>query len=358
MFTKQTESLFIFFCFCYNELGSDNMPTIRDIAKLANVSPATVSRVLNNDESIQIPAKTKKRIFEAAEKLAYTKHRHKRRVKPDNKRIAIIHWYTIEQEVNDPYFISIRMGIQHECQENDLDFDVIYNDQHIRKNIASKDYHGVIVLGTFDDETKDFVESIHENVVYANTRDMRFNYDSVHVDFRSLTRHVLRYLLSKNHKKIGYLGGREYIKSTKEFRVDPRELEFQEVMYQNNLYESKYFKVGQYSIESGYTLANKLINENHENLPTALFCGNDSIAIGATRAIQEHKLKIPDDVAIFSVNDIPTLQYTSPSLSTVKIYTEFMGALAVRLLVEQMNNERELKVSVLVPYELIFRESA
>jgi LacI family transcriptional regulator len=334
------------------------MPTIRDIAKLANVSPATVSRVLNNDNTISIPSKTKKRIFEAAEKLSYTKHRSKNKSRVNNKRIAIIHWYTIEQEIEDPYFISIRMGIQHECQENDIDFDVIYNDNSIRKNIAAKDYHGVIVLGHFDDEIKDLIESLYHNVVYAHTKDMRFKHDSVHTDFRALTYDVLKYLIDKGHKKIGYVGGREYIRSTKTSKIDQRELEFQEVMYQNKLYQSKYFKVGEYSIESGYKLAKALIKENTGDLPSAIFCGNDSIAIGACRAIQENQLKIPKDIAIFSVNDIPTLQYTSPSLSTVKIYSEFMGVFAVKLLIEQMNNERELKVSVLVPYELIFRESA
>ena len=101
-----------------------------------------------------------------------------------------------------------------------------------------------------------------------------------------------------------------------------------------------------------------MIKENTHNLPTAIFCGNDSIAIGASRAIQEQGLSIPTDIAMFSVNDIPTLEYTSPSLSTVKIYSEFLGVTAMRLLLEQMNNERELNVRVIIPYELVLRESA
>jgi LacI family transcriptional regulator len=334
------------------------MPTIRDIAKLANVSPTTVSRVLNNDDTISIPAKTKQQIFEAAEKLEYTKHKNKRRSKGNQKTIAVVHWYTIEQEINDPYFISIRMGIQHECQENGIDFDIIYNDANIRRNLASKPYHGIIVLGRHDKTIKALIHSLYENVVYAHAKEDGFQYDSVHADFRALTKDVIQYLTMKNHKKIGYIGGREYIRSTKERFIDPRELEFQEVMYQKNLFQSKYYKIGDYTIESGYKLAMQMISENHDNLPTAIFCGNDSIAIGTCRAIQEHKIRIPEDISIFSVNDIPTLQYTSPSLSTVKIYSEFMGVIAVRMLIEQINNDRELKLSVQVPYELIFRESA
>ena len=62
------------------------MPTIRDIAKLAKVSPATVSRVLNNDESLNVTNETKRRIFEAAEKLSYTKHKHSKRSKTNSKQ--------------------------------------------------------------------------------------------------------------------------------------------------------------------------------------------------------------------------------------------------------------------------------
>ena len=334
------------------------MPTIKDIAKLANVSPATVSRVLNHDETLNVTSKTKKRIFESAEKLAYTKHRHKIKSKQPNKKIGIVTWYTVEKEINDPYFISIRMGIQREARDNNIDFDVIYNDNNLRKNVASEEYHGIIVLGRFSEETRDFIESLYNNIVYVNSVDHRFRYDSVYVDFRAITKDVLEYLLEKGHKKIGYIGGQEIVPETGHRHTDQRELEFQETMYQNNLFNSKYFKVGDYAIESGYRLINELLKETYDDLPTAIFCGNDSIAIGVVRGILENNLKIPEDIAIFSVNDIPTLQYTSPSLSTVKVYSEFMGVLSVRMLQEQINNERDLKLTVFVPYELIHRESA
>lgn len=334
------------------------MPTIRDIAKLAKVSPATVSRVLNNDDTLNVTSETKRRIFEAAEKLAYTKHKHSRRTKANTKRIAVIHWYSVEQEVNDPYFISIRMGIQHECIENNIDFDILYNDHQLEYNLTNKHYHGVIILGRFCEETINFIESINDNIVFAHNPDLSFQYDSVMTDFRALTKDVLTYLMGQGHTKIGYIGGQEVTPVTEERHVDPRELEFQETMYRSNLYNSKYYKVGEYSIESGYQLATEIIKENTHNLPTAIFCGNDSIAIGASRAIQEQGLSIPTDIAMFSVNDIPTLEYTSPSLSTVKIYSEFLGVTAMRLLLEQMNNERELNVRVIIPYELVLRESA
>jgi LacI family transcriptional regulator len=128
-------------------------------------------------------------------------------------------------------------------------------------------------------------------------------------------------------------------------------------MHQKKIYYGPYVKGGEYSSHSGYELTNQLIMNNEGNQPTAIFCGNDSIALGVSKAIQEKNYKIPTDIAIFGVNDIPTLQYTSPSLSSVKVHTEFMGELALKLLNERMKKERSLKLSVNVPYELVLRES-
>jgi len=335
------------------------MPTIRDIALKANVSPATVSRVLNGDPTINVKAKTKRRIFEVAEDLSYTKHLRPKKSNQNNKfRVAIYHWYTIEQEINDPYFISIRIGVQRACRELDILFDVIYKEDRAADPLAKQKYDGIVMLGSFTKETQTFISDRFSAVVYANSEDDDGKCDSVQVNFRALTHDVLHLLIDKGHTKIAYIGGRERISSEPNKLPDPRELEYIEVMHQNKLYYKPYVKVGEYSAHSGYELANELIESNKDNPPTAIFCGNDSIALGVSKAIQEQGFKIPSDIAVFGVNDIPTLQYTSPSLSSVKIHTEFMGNLALKLLNERMKKERSLKLSVNVPYELILRESA
>ena len=83
------------------------MATIKDIAERAGVSSATVSRVLNFDASLSVADETKKRIFEAAEELDYRKRTSK---KYAHQKIAVIHWYTEKEELNDLYYLSIRLG--------------------------------------------------------------------------------------------------------------------------------------------------------------------------------------------------------------------------------------------------------
>lgn len=86
------------------------MATIRDIAKLARVSPATVSRVLNYDQELSVAQETKQRIFEVAEDLNYTKH--KRANKIGKAVIRLVQWYDEAEELADLYYLSIRLGIE------------------------------------------------------------------------------------------------------------------------------------------------------------------------------------------------------------------------------------------------------
>jgi len=179
----------------------------------------------------------------------------------------------------------------------------------------------------------------------------------VQADFRELTNDVIKYLLSAGHEKIGFIGGREEIPRNHEKIIDYRETQFENYLKRLNLYKPDYVKIGNFSHKDGYELMKELIEENRDRLPTAVFIASDSMTIGAIRAINEAGLKIPKDISIFSCNDIPTSQYTSPPLSTVKIYTDFMGQTAIKLLLEQINGTRQHFIRVIVPHELIFRES-
>ena len=100
-----------------------------------------------------------------------------------------------------------------------------------------------------------------------------------------------------------------------------------------------------------------LIQDNKDHLPTCVFAASVTLAIGALRAIAEAGLSIPKDIQLIGCNDIPTSQYTFPTLSTVKIHTELMGETGVKLLLERINGERNLPLKVLIPHEIILRES-
>ena len=114
-------------------------------------------------------------------------------------------------------------------------------------------------------------------------------------------------------------------------------------------------KFGDYYAKYGYRLLKELYNER--NMPTALFVANDSMAAGSYRAAYELGLKIPDDISIIGFNDIPTAKYMVPPLTTVRLYMEFMGEYAVKLLEERIVRGREICVKVSIPTKLYVRDS-
>ena len=94
-----------------------------------------------------------------------------------------------------------------------------------------------------------------------------------------------------------------------------------------------------------------------KNPQMAFFIASDSMAIGAYKAIIESGFSIPNDISIIGFNDISTAKYMTPALSTVKVYTDFMGETAVDLILERMKNERAICKKVVIPTKLIIRES-
>ena len=99
------------------------MATLKDIAKLADVSIATVSRVLNQDENLSVTEETRHRILTAADEIGYTKHQKIGNLKKEKHQVAIIQWVSEEDELDDIYYYNIRLGIEKRAQE--LDYEIL-----------------------------------------------------------------------------------------------------------------------------------------------------------------------------------------------------------------------------------------
>ncbi len=335
------------------------MATIRDIAKKANVSAATVSRVLNFDETLSVAAKTKQRILEAAEELDYRRSSLKKKA-PARKRIGFITLHSMEDEINDPYFLSIRMGIERQCRDRQIKLVKIYNNSTKNWEEKLKDVVGIIILGHYTShEIKTFVD-INPNVVFVDSYPDDLRFDSVVVDFRRATRLVLDQFTENGHKHIGFIGGNiwtGWMENERTYLPDLREKYFKEYMLLKGLFKEEFISNGHFSVDSGYKQMKDFIS-NGRQLPTAFFVSSDLMAIGALRALHESDIKVPEDVEIIGVDDVPTASYVNPSLTTIKVYTEFMGESAVDTLLNRLDSDRLLPRKIIVPSKFIQRESS
>lgn len=178
------------------------MATIRDIAKLAGVSPATVSRVLNYDQELSVAHETKQRIFEVAEELNYTKH--KRANKISKSVIRLVQWYDEAEELADLYYLSIRLGIEKKAEELNIQIR-----REALTELSDAQVTGTIALGKFDAEQIRQLKNLDENLLFVDFDGMSQGLNSLVVDFDQSVDLVIDSFVQRGHQKIGILSGEE-----------------------------------------------------------------------------------------------------------------------------------------------------
>ncbi|MDR0140075.1 LacI family DNA-binding transcriptional regulator [Metabacillus idriensis] len=335
------------------------MTTIKDIALLSNVSASTVSRVLNNDKSISVQEETRLRIFEAAKELGYrTIHERRitKRTKKTNLSIGIVVCQSLEEELDDPYFLSIRQGIEEELKNQGINKSAMFRLYDMETNQMVRDLDGILVIGIINDQALKMISDHSDNVVYVNHSPDEDLYDSVIIDFEKGTERALKHLLNAGHREIGFIGGveREHLNHAKVVIENQRLATFERIMEKEGLLNQDSIFIGEYKMSSGYELMKKALNQ--PVYPKAFFISSDPMAIGALRAIQEADLSVPEDVAVIGFDDIEMAKFCSTPLTTVKVHTKEMGKTGVKLLIDRING-RKMPLKVTVSTELVIRQS-
>lgn len=324
------------------------MATIKDIAQKAGVSPATVSRVLNYDPDLSVSKETEQKVFEIAEALNYTKHKNKRR---ESAVLRLVQWYDSEEELADLYYLAIRLGIEKRAEE--LNIRLI---KEQLSELSDTETQGTIAVGKFDQAQMKQLKKLNEELLFVDFDGLSLGINSLVVDFSQGVQLIIDQFIKEKHERIGILSGMEYTKGSRHEIDDPRFLVFREYLTRLKLYNEADHLQGAFTIEGGYT-AMKTYLESHTDYPTAFFASSDALAIGAMRAIQVHGLRIPEDISVIGFNDVSVAKYVTPALTTVKVYTEWMGELAVSTILELIQEKAPVPRKITVGTELILRES-
>ncbi|KAF1301109.1 LacI family DNA-binding transcriptional regulator [Enterococcus saccharolyticus] len=324
------------------------MATIKDIATKAGVSPATVSRVLNYDPELSVGKETKQKIFEVAEALNYTKHKQKKR---EQRVLRFIQWYDTEEELEDLYYLAIRLGIEKKAEELQVRL-VKETLSELTDSVAD----GTIALGKFSQEQIRQLEQFSGPLLFVDTHGSIYGHDSIVVDFEQAIELVIDHFIRENHTKIGILSGVEYPKNSQYQLEDARFRAFKIRMNQLKLYDEQFHLQGKFTIDGGYQAMSDFLAQAKE-IPTAFFASSDALAIGAMRAVQKHGLRVPEDISIIGFNDVSVAKYVSPELSTIRVYTEWMGELAVETTMNLIEEAAPVSKRTVIATELILRHS-
>lgn len=339
------------------------MATLKDIAGLANVSISTVSRVLNNDETLSISNETKQNIFKIAEELQYKTLRERDpRTGSAGISIAIILLYNELDEIKDPYYLSIRTNVKKEALEMGMKVEEYFCPAGEELGVPLAGFDGFVVVGSMKAWTKDtqrLLEDTQKPVVFVDFEPEFKGADYVVVDFYDIVRNIVEHLVALGYETIGYVGGNETHYETGEVIKDKRETYCKEILRAKGMLEEKFIFTKEFEMinsKDSYEMICEVI-KNKAQLPRALFVENDTLAIGVLKALKENDIKVPQTVAVVGCNDIPTAEFLTPSLTTMRIYTDVMGESAARMIKDRIAKNIKIETKLIIKSKLKIRES-
>nr|WP_027825994.1 LacI family DNA-binding transcriptional regulator [Levilactobacillus parabrevis] len=328
--------------------------TLKDIAKSVGVSLATVSRVLNYDRTLSVSESTRKQIFEVAEDLNYTKSKRRTNAPVKQLRVAIVQWYSKSKELDDLYYMAIRLGLEKRCEQLNM-----LATRTFQNNLQAidPDVDAIIAIGKFSDEQVQTLSQLTGNLVFVDQDQLGHGYDSVVTDFDVAVQQVVDYFWQHDQHEIGLICGSESTTDGKLDVLDPRYTAYCRDLEERGAFDPKLVFTGDYTSESGYEQMQAAVTRLGANLPHAFFVSNDPMAAGALKALRENEISVPDRVSLFSFNDTTIAKYVFPELSSVHVNTEMLGAEAADLVADRLQTGRRTPQRVTIGTELIVRES-
>lgn len=329
--------------------------TIKDIAKKLNISVSTVSYALNNGPR-SVPDEVKRRVLEAAQELRYRPNRVARNlVTRRSFTIGIVPSEATNDIVLSPYLQSSLNGIVNTAETHH--YDVLFFTRYDQKE--TRVMTDVLLDGRVDGliflappSPAPVLEIIADygmpHVVIAG--ESALNSPQFRADNESGVNAALTHLWDLGHRKIGHLYGRLHMEdgllrrnSFCAFLAD-----------KGIVVNEEWMASGNFTVHEGY-VGMKQILDNRE-LPTAIFCANDEIAVGAIRAIREAGLDVPTDISIVGFDNASHSTVSTPTITTVRQPVQELAAEATKALIQLIDGE-ELRPTPVLPTELIVRES-
>ncbi len=328
------------------------MSKIHDVAKRANVSIATVSRVLNSSDH-KVSAKTAEKVRQAVKELDYRPNALARALQI-NKSMTV---GVIIPDIANHYYAEIVRGIQKEADKEGYNIILQNTDRNPKRIVRSinllreKVVDGIIFSGGIISgyEPLSVLQEFRDRVVVIGRHDV--NFPAIMVDNISGASQAVQHLIDLGHTKIGFIGWA--INST---TATDRLSGYKSALAQNRCrFDKTLVREGKLTPESGYAEAKKLLSG--KEVPTAIFAGNDQMAFGVIHAAMEFGLKVPDDLAVVGFDDIPLSSFFVPPLTTVEIPKFSLGTSSMRALMNLISGKNTSRIK-LHKTKLIIRKSS
>ena len=325
------------------------MVKIRDVSALAGVSTATVSRAISQPDKVS--EKTRKRVMKAIKELDYKPNNLARNLRTARSHSILV----IVPGLTNDFFSSVLLGIDEAAR--DSEYSILLADTRDERQLEDRFFQmvqtrgadGIIHLAPNPSRKQDDrIKGVP--IVYA-CGCSKTPAPSVRIDNISAAETIVRHLAQCGHERIACISGPKGNPHAEE-----RLLGYQTALERHGLkYDSKLVQHGDFRINTGVSLTKKLLELRQP--PTAIFCQNDEMAMGAVSAATERKLNVPSDLAVAGFDDIHFSAHLFPSLTTIAQPAEQMGREAFKALLKAIETPLADAEEVVLPYRFIRRGS-
>jgi LacI family repressor for deo operon, udp, cdd, tsx, nupC, and nupG len=330
------------------------MSTIKKVCELAGVSSATVSRALKNPQMVN--KNTRERIFKAIDEAGYRPNVLASSIKTGRSYSLVV----LVPNLANPFFSKIIQGIEQAAQEQG--YSVLLGDtqgdpkreHEYASMVLSNRADGLIHLDhSFPFSKNDEALALNIPMVSVCERIVaEKKYPVVEIDNYSACRALASHLTSYGHKKFGVIAGQK----ESQIYLD-RLAGIKSILQEENItLDDSLIVGGEYTFKAGASGAKALLSQATK--PTAIFCFNDDIAIGAIHGITKLGLRVPEDVSVVGFDNIKVSAYINPSLTTIDQPANAMGRKAVEVVLQQIRNKPLQRDREIMPFRLLERESS
>lgn len=329
--------------------------SLRDVAKIANVSLATVSMVINDNP--RISRATQMRVKQVIDRMGYRPNRLAQSLSSPYTRVLAVMLPALRHGFGDAYFGELISGISdragklgYKVMLEQAKPEFIKGREHIE--IFERRYvDGILCLGINDRHPflGDFVDRRYPMVVVDNYTS-NWKLDHVVCNYRAGAEQVMNYLLQLGHRKIGFINATPDVSTAR----DRQEVFQQRLTSAEGRVNAAWIEDGRFTEDGGAAAAERILQAAPE--VTALFCGNDKMALGALHFCNRHGIRVPQDMSVVGFDDLPHSAFVNPALTTVHLPLYEVGTLACERLIERIRGKSEI-VSDILPTHLVVRES-
>lgn len=319
--------------------------TLKDVARLAQVSPATVSRVLNNAGPVSEAVRT--RVWAAARELGYAPNRSaqllKRGPRPEKPGVCVgvvtARFATLEM---DPFFHWLFRSVEERLFARGGRVSSILNVPDLLRQ-GPPEADGYLLLGRCPPQALDRLHRLTDNIVGVGRNPTDFDVDEIICSGQQAAFLAMEYLLKLGHRQIAYIGSCSY---------EERFIGYYEALRRHSLpLDQRLVQDTDQTAATGRAAMSQLLTTGGF---TAVLCANDATALGALETLAAVGGQQP---AVIGIDNIPAAEWAKPALTTVHIPKEEMGKAAVNLLLDRINGGHREHVRMEFPCRLVIRAS-